>query len=154
MKLSLVVLLLSISAAAFSGEVYKWKDENGKVHYSDSKPKSDATESVTTTVTPPKPTQDTVRPEGNIRAKFNASKGRLYSLYKSELKNTPSIAGRLAVQIEIDADGKVVKSHIVKSELKSARLENALLQEIDRIDFGKGAFRHTISIHTFDFLPL
>lgn len=35
----LTVLAMMYGSSAFSGEIYKWVDEGGKVHYSDQKPK-------------------------------------------------------------------------------------------------------------------
>ena len=51
MKNNLTAFVLSLfvfsASAAYCGEIYKWTDENGKVHYGDTKPKHLEAESVT-----------------------------------------------------------------------------------------------------------
>lgn len=47
MKRAVVMLFFVLFVSAAYGEIYKWVDADGKTHFSDAKPKSDAVESVT-----------------------------------------------------------------------------------------------------------
>lgn len=47
MKRAIVLLFFVLSVSAAYGEIYKWVDADGKTHFSDAKPKSEAVEAVT-----------------------------------------------------------------------------------------------------------
>lgn len=52
MRFAIVPLLALIALAAQAGEVYKWKDKDGRVHYGD-RPKHQAAQPVDVPVAPP-----------------------------------------------------------------------------------------------------
>ncbi len=149
MKLFFLFLIFSFSIATHGKEIYKWTDANGKTHFSDKKPGNTITEKKLNITNP---TEQEARPEENIRKSIAKSMGKMYAMYNRAQKNNPSISGQLAVKLEIAGDGKVVQSSIVKSELQDRQLEHDLTTELEKIDFGKGNYKKTSFIHTFDFL--
>lgn len=149
MKLFFLFLIFSFSIATHGKEIYKWTDANGKTHFSDKEP-GNITAEKKLNITDP--TEKEARPEENIRKSIAKSTGKMYAIYNKAQKSNPSISGKLAVKLEIAGNGKVVQSSIVKSELQDDKLEHNLITELEKIDFGKGNYRNTSFIHTFDFL--
>ena len=56
-RLIIALALITLSASAF-GKIYKWVDENGKVHYSDSPPPGDTAKQVEL---PPQPSEESLQ---------------------------------------------------------------------------------------------
>lgn len=46
MKKPLIIVFLLLSSIALQAEIYKWTDQNGKVHYSDQAPKTQKAETI------------------------------------------------------------------------------------------------------------
>lgn len=87
MRLVIAFALAALAAAAQAGEVYKWKDKDGRVHYGD-KPKYEAAQEVE--VKPGNVTQGQA-PAGTEQAAASpqaAECGRLTKLYDTYSKAT------------------------------------------------------------------
>ncbi|RKZ99511.1 MAG: hypothetical protein DRQ45_08570 [Gammaproteobacteria bacterium] len=83
------------------------------------------------------PSRGAVRSEEEIQEVLDRNKGAMYTLYNRELRNAPSLRGKLLLSITIAADGKVTNCTIVSSELGSTSLEQQLVALVKGIRFGE-----------------
>jgi Domain of unknown function (DUF4124) len=152
MNLMILLSVFCFSQLVFGSDTYKWTDENGQIHYADKKPKNSSFERRSTPNGSPS-SELSARSEESVRKKIEESKGKIYALYSKELKNNPSIRGKFVTKYVIAASGKIIQFSIVHSDLNSNALERAIIQEIEKIDFGQGAFKPITIHYSFDFAP-
>ena len=89
----------------------------------------------------------------SIRKTLDANKGAIYSLYRRALRKDPSLQGKMAVKLVIEADGSVSDVSLVHSELQAPELERKLLARIGLIQFGAENVTQTKLEYAFNFLP-
>lgn len=89
----------------------------------------------------------------DIRLVFERNKGKIYGIYNRALREDPSLAGKVVVELKIAPSGSVESARIVSSELHAPDTEAKLLAMIRQLDFGaKDVDTMTVS-YPLDFLP-
>ena len=80
-----------------------------------------------------------VRSQEEIQEILDRNKSAMYSLYNRELRQDPTLQGKLVMSITIAPSGRVTRCTIIDSELKAASLQEQLIRLVKRIDFGNKA---------------
>ncbi|WP_203300675.1 AgmX/PglI C-terminal domain-containing protein [Marinobacter sediminum] len=102
-----------------------------------------------------------VRPESsvgeramsNIRKVFDAQKTALYSLYRRELRQDPTLEGQLLLELIIEPDGSVSACQVVSSELGNPPLEQRIAMRVRLFNFGADDVETRKVRFPIDFLP-
>ena len=82
------------------------------------------------------PPSGVVRSAEEIQEVLDRHKGAMYTLYNRELRNDPTLQGKLVMSITIAPAGTVSRCVILSSELGAVSLEQQLVALIKGIDFG------------------
>lgn len=79
-------------------------------------------------VAPATPARPSVgeRAMSNIRQVFDTQKSVLYALYQRELRQDPTLEGKVTLELVIEPDGSVSACQVVSSELGNPALGSAL----------------------------
>ena len=93
------------------------------------------------------------RAMSNIRKVFDAQKTALYSLYKRELRQDPTLAGKVLLELVIEPDGSVSACEVVSSELENPTLEQRIAMRVRMFDFGTDSVERRKVRFPVDFLP-
>lgn len=101
---------------------------------------------------PAKPAVDE-RAMSNIRQVFNSQKTALYSLYRRELRQDPSLEGKVLLELVIEPDGSVSACHVVSSELENPSLEQRIAMRVRLFNFGADNVETRKVRFPVDFLP-
>jgi outer membrane biosynthesis protein TonB len=107
------------------------------------------------TVARAKPAKPSVgeRAMSNIRQVFNAQKTALYSLYRRELRQDPSLEGKVLLELVIEPDGSVSACKVVSSELENPALEQRIAMRVRLFNFGADNVETRKVRFPVDFLP-
>jgi protein TonB len=89
----------------------------------------------------------------DIKLVFDRNKGSIYSIYNRALREDPTLAGKVVLELTIAPAGQVLKCRIVSSELHAPDLEEKLLARIRMWDFGAKDVDVMIVNWPVDFLP-
>ena len=76
------------------------------------------------------------RSQEEIQEILDRNKSAMYAIYNRELRQDPTLQGKLIIKITIAASGRVTRCTIIDSELEAASLEKQLIRLVKRIDFG------------------
>ncbi|WP_227171183.1 AgmX/PglI C-terminal domain-containing protein [Marinobacter sp. CA1] len=93
------------------------------------------------------------RAMSNIRQVFDAQKNALYSLYRRELRQDPTLEGKILLELVIEPDGRVSKCEVVSSELSHPELETRLANRVRLFNFGADAVDKRTVRFPIEFLP-
>ncbi len=93
------------------------------------------------------------RAMSNIRKVFDAQKTALYSLYRRELRQDPTLEGKLLLELVIEPDGSVSACQVVSSELDNPPLEQRIAMRVRLFDFGADNVEARKVRFPIDFLP-
>ncbi|MDX1754918.1 MAG: AgmX/PglI C-terminal domain-containing protein [Marinobacter sp.] len=93
------------------------------------------------------------RAMSNIRQVFESQKTALYSLYRRELRQDPTLAGKVLLELVIEPDGRVSHCEVVSSELGNPALEQRLANRVLLFDFGARDVEARTVRFPIDFLP-
>lgn len=93
------------------------------------------------------------RAMSNIRQVFDAQKNALYSLYRRELRQDPTLEGKVLLELVIEPDGRVSKCEVVSSELSHPELETRLANRVRLFNFGADAVDKRTVRFPIEFLP-
>ncbi len=93
------------------------------------------------------------RPMSNIRKVFDAQKTALYSLYKRELRQDPTLEGKVLLELVIEPDGSVSACQVVSSELDNPALEQRIAMRVRLFNFGAADVAQRTVRFPIDFLP-
>lgn len=93
------------------------------------------------------------RSDEAIRKVMDRNKGAIFAIYNRALRKDPMLAGKMTVQMVIEASGQVSSIKVLGSELNDPALEKKLLSRIRMIAFGAEAVVPTTLNYSFDFLP-
>ncbi|MCG7199508.1 AgmX/PglI C-terminal domain-containing protein [Marinobacter pelagius] len=93
------------------------------------------------------------RAMSNIRKVFDVQKTALYSLYKRELRQDPTLAGKILLELVIEPDGTVSACEVVSSELKNPALEQRIAMRVRMFNFGADSVERRKVRFPVDFLP-
>lgn len=93
------------------------------------------------------------RAMSNIRQVFDAQKTALYSLYRRELRQDPTLEGKVLLELIIEPDGRVSHCEVVSSELGNPELESRLANRVRLFNFGADNVAPRTVRFPIDFLP-
>lgn len=89
----------------------------------------------------------------NIRQVFDAQKTSLYSLYRRELRQDPTLEGKVMLELVIEPDGSVSSCEVVSSELGNQSLEQRIAMRVRLFNFGEDDVEPRTVRFPIDFLP-
>ncbi|MCG2580242.1 MAG: AgmX/PglI C-terminal domain-containing protein [Marinobacter sp.] len=89
----------------------------------------------------------------NIRKVFDAQKTALYSLYRRELRQDPTLEGKVLLELVIEPDGSVSRCEVVSSELDNPELERRIATRVQLFNFGADNVAARKVKFPIDFLP-
>lgn len=93
------------------------------------------------------------RAMSNIRQVFDAQKTALYSLYRRELRQDPTLEGKVMLELVIEPDGSVSHCEVVSSELDNDHLEQRIATRVRLFNFGQDDVEPRTVRFPIDFLP-
>jgi outer membrane biosynthesis protein TonB len=93
------------------------------------------------------------RAMSNIRQVFDAQKTALYSLYRRELRQDPTLEGKVMLELVIEPDGSVSRCEVVSSELDNDHLEQRIATRVRLFNFGQDDVEPRTVRFPIDFLP-
>lgn len=93
------------------------------------------------------------RAMSNIRKVFDAQKTALYSLYRRELRQDPTLEGKVLLELVIEPDGSVSACEVVSSELEHPSLEQRIAMRVRLFNFGADKVETRKVRFPIDFLP-
>ena len=93
------------------------------------------------------------RAMSNIRRVFDAQKSALYSLYRRELRQDPTLEGQVLLELVIEPDGSVSACEVVSSELGHPSLEQRIAMRVRLFNFGADKVGTRTVRFPIDFLP-
>jgi outer membrane biosynthesis protein TonB len=93
------------------------------------------------------------RAMSNIRQVFDSGKTALYALYQRELRQDPTLTGKVLLELVIEPDGSVSACKVVSSELESPVLEQKIAMRVRLFNFGAEKVEARKVRFPIDFLP-
>ncbi|WP_296931444.1 AgmX/PglI C-terminal domain-containing protein [uncultured Marinobacter sp.] len=93
------------------------------------------------------------RAMSNIRKVFDAQKTALYSMYRRELRQDPTLEGKVLLELVIEPDGSVSACEVVSSELEHPKLEQRIAMRVRLFNFGADKVEARKVRFPIDFLP-
>lgn len=93
------------------------------------------------------------RAMSNIRKVFDAQKTALYSLYRRELRQDPTLEGKVLLELVIEPDGSVSACEVVSSDLEHPSLEQRIAMRVRLFNFGADNVEARKVRFPIDFLP-
>jgi len=95
------------------------------------------------------------RSDEEIQIVFDRYKGQLYRMYQRELRNDPTLHGKMVIRITIQPNGSVSSCVVLSSDLGSPKLVQEIVARIQGFNFGAkaGIPAVTIKYGPIDFLP-
>ena len=93
------------------------------------------------------------RAMSNIRQVFDAQKTALYSMYRRELRQDPTLKGKVLLELVIEPDGSVSACEVVSSELEHPTLEQRIAMRVRLFNFGADNVEARKVRFPIDFLP-
>lgn len=94
------------------------------------------------------------RTDEDIQIVFDRYKSALYRIYNRELRNDPSLRGKIVLRITIETDGHVSACSVESTDLASSTLPGDIVDRVLKFNFGpkEGVPAVTI-LYPIDFLP-
>lgn len=94
------------------------------------------------------------RTDEEIQIVFDKYKAALYRIYNRELRNDPSLRGKMVLAITIEPDGRVSACRVQSTDLNSAALSADIVERVLKFNFGaKDGVPTTKILYPIDFLP-
>lgn len=94
------------------------------------------------------------RTDEEIQIVFDRYKAALYRIYNRELRNDPSLKGKMVLQLSIEPDGRVSACSVKSTDLNSPALSAEIVERVLKFNFGAKAGVPPITItYPIDFLP-
>lgn len=94
------------------------------------------------------------RTDEEIQIVFDRYKAALYRIYNRELRNDPSLRGKMVLRLTIEPDGQVSACAVKSTDLASAALSADVVERVLKFNFGPKAGVPAITIvYPIDFLP-
>jgi len=93
------------------------------------------------------------RAMSNIRQVFDSGKTALYSLYQRELRQDPTLAGKVLLELVIEPDGSVSACNVISSELGNLALAQKIAMRVRLFNFGAANVEARKIRFPIDFLP-
>ncbi len=94
------------------------------------------------------------RTDEEIQIVFDRYKATLYRIYNRELRNDPTLRGKMILRMTIEPNGEVSACRIESTTLVSTTLSTEIVERVKKFNFGAkdGVPRITI-LYPIDFLP-
>lgn len=94
------------------------------------------------------------RTDEEIQIVFDRYKAALYRIYNKELRNDPTLRGKMVLRITIQTDGSVTACTVKSTDLASPALSKEIVERVLKFNFGvkEGVSALTI-LYPIDFLP-
>jgi outer membrane biosynthesis protein TonB len=94
------------------------------------------------------------RTDEEIQIVFDRYKAALYRIYNKELRNDPTLRGKMVLRITIQSDGSVTACSVKSTDLASPALSKEIVERVLKFNFGvkEGVPALTI-LYPIDFLP-
>jgi hypothetical protein len=94
------------------------------------------------------------RTDEEIQIVFDRYKAALYRIYNRELRNDPSLRGKMVLRLTIEPDGHVSACAVKSTDLASPALSADVVERVLKFDFGAKPGVPSITIvYPIDFLP-
>ena len=94
------------------------------------------------------------RTDEEIQIVFDRYKAALYRIYNRELRNDPSLKGKMVLRLTIEPDGQVSACAVKSTDLASPTLSAEVVERVLKFNFGAKPGVPTITItYPIDFLP-
>ncbi|HXD06612.1 MAG TPA: AgmX/PglI C-terminal domain-containing protein [Burkholderiaceae bacterium] len=94
------------------------------------------------------------RTDEEIQIVFDRYKAALYRIYNRELRNDPSLRGKMVLRLTIEPDGHVSACAVKSTDLASANLSAEVVERVLKFNFGAKQGVPSITIvYPIDFLP-
>lgn len=94
------------------------------------------------------------RTDEEIQTVFDKYKSALYRIYNRELRNNPSLRGKMVLRITIEPDGSVSLAKVESTDMNSPALSAKIIERVKRFNFGPKAGVPKVTIrYPIDFLP-
>ena len=94
------------------------------------------------------------RTDEEIQIVFDRYKAALYRIYNRELRNDPSLKGKMVLQLTIEPDGHVSACAVKSTDLNSTALSGEVVERVLKFNFGAKEGVPSITIvYPIDFLP-
>jgi len=94
------------------------------------------------------------RTDEEIQIVFDRYKSALYRIYNRELRNNPSLRGKMVLELVIESDGSVSACRVKSTDLDSPTLGQKIVARVKMFNFGaKEGVPQTKILYPIDFLP-
>ena len=94
------------------------------------------------------------RTDEEIQIIFDRYKAALYRIYNRELRNDPSLRGKMVLRITIEPEGHVSACAIKSTDLASPALSADIVERVLKFNFGpKEGVSTVVILYPIDFLP-
>jgi protein TonB len=93
------------------------------------------------------------RSREEIELVFDRNKGAIYALYSRALRSTPTLQGKVVLELTIAPSGEVTQCRIVSSELKDEDLERKLVARVKLFRFEEKDVETITTTKPIDFFP-
>lgn len=94
------------------------------------------------------------RTDEEIQIVFDRYKSALYRLYNRELRNDPTLRGKMVLALTIEPDGRVSACRVQSTDLDSPALSADVVERVLKFNFGaKEGVPTTKILYPIDFLP-
>jgi hypothetical protein len=94
------------------------------------------------------------RTDEEIQIVFDRYKAALYRIYNRELRNDPSLKGKMVLQLTIEPDGRVSACSVKSTDLNSPALSTEVVERVLKFNFGaKDGVPSITIVYPIDFLP-
>ena len=94
------------------------------------------------------------RTDEEIQIVFDKYKAALYRIYNRELRNDPSLRGKMVLALTIEPDGHVSACRVQSTDLNSEALSKDIVERVFKFNFGeKEGVPSTKILYPIDFLP-
>jgi TonB family protein len=93
------------------------------------------------------------RTDEEIQIVFDRNKSALYRLYNRELRQNPTLQGKIVLKLTIAPSGAVTMCKVVSSTLKSPDLERKIEQRVKLFNFGAKKVDAVTISYPIDFFP-
>jgi outer membrane biosynthesis protein TonB len=94
------------------------------------------------------------RTDEEIQIVFDKYKAALYRIYNRELRNDPSLRGKMVLALTIEPDGRVSACRVQSTDMNSDALSKDIVERVFKFNFGeKEGVPTTKILYPIDFLP-
>lgn len=94
------------------------------------------------------------RTDEEIQIVFDKYKAALYRIYNRELRNDPSLRGKMVLALTIEPDGQVSACKVQSTDMDSPTLSADIVEKVLKFNFGaKEGVPTTKIVYPIDFLP-